>query len=85
MGDFLADDTRESVCAIQKTYGDSELLLVFVTGAETEELDLTGITLNGKNIGADTQIRGMLVTGEEKISFENGKAVMPGFSVLVLK
>ncbi len=85
VGDFLADDTRESVCAIQKTYGDSELLLVFVTGAETEELDLTGITLNGKNIGADTQIRGMLVTGEEKISFENGKAVMPGFSVLVLK
>lgn len=85
VGDFLADDTRESVCAIRKVYGDSELLLIFVTGAETEELDLTGITLNGKNIGADTQIRGALVTGEEKISFENGKAVMPGFSVLVLK
>lgn len=85
VGDFLADDTRESVCAIQKTYGDSELLLIFVTGADTEELDLTGITLNGKNIGADTEIRGMLVTGEEKISFEDGKAVMPGFSVLVLK
>lgn len=85
VGDFLADDTRESVCAIQKVYGDSELLLVFVTGAETEELDLTGITLNGKNIGADTEIRGTLVTGEEKISFENGKAVMPGFSVLILK
>lgn len=85
VGDFMADDTRESVCAIQKIYGDSELLLIFVTGPETEELDLTGITLNGKNIGADTQIRGALVTGEEKISFENGKAVMPGFSVLVLK
>lgn len=85
VGDFLADDTPESVCAIRKVYGDSELLLIFVTGAETEELDLTGITLNGKNIGADTQIRGALVTGEEKISFENGKAVMPGFSVLVLK
>ena len=85
VGDFLAEDTKESVCAIKKTYGDSELLLVFVTGAETEELDLTGITLNGKSIGADTEIRGALVTGEEKISFENGKAVMPGFSVLALK
>ncbi len=85
VGDFLADDTSENVCAIQKIYGDSELLLIFVTGPETEELDLTGITLNGKNICADTQIRGALVTGEEKISFENGKAVMPGFSVLVLK
>jgi len=56
-----------------------------VTGAETEELDLTEITLNGKNIGADTEIRGALATGEEEISFADGKAVMPGFSVLVLK
>lgn len=84
-GDFSAEDTKESVCAIKKTYGDSELLLVFVTTAETEELDLTGITLNGKDIGAETEIRGTLVTGEEKIRFENGKAVMPGFSVLVLQ
>lgn len=85
VGDLLAEDTKESVCAIKKTYGNSELLLVFATTAETEELDLTGITLNGKSIGAETEIRGTLVTGEEKIRFENGKAVMPGFSVLVLK
>lgn len=85
VGDFLTEDIKESVCAIKKTYGDSELLLVFVTKAETEELDFTGITLNGKQIGAETEIRGTLVTGEEKIRFENGKAVMPGFSVLVLQ
>lgn len=85
VGDFLAEDTKETVCAIKKTYGDSELLLVFVTGPETEELDLTSITLNGKKIGTETEIRGALVTGEEKIRFENGKAVMPGFSALVLK
>lgn len=54
VGDFLAEDTKEAVCVIKKTYGDSELLLIFVTGAEMS-------------------------------SFENGKAVMPGFSVLVLK
>lgn len=85
VGDFLAEDTKETVCAIKKTYGASELLLVFVTGPETEELDLTSITLNGKKIGTETEIRGALVTGEEKIRFENGKAVMPGFSALVLK
>ena len=85
VGDFLAEDTKENVCAIKKTYGDSELLLVFVTGAETEELDLTGITLNGKQIGTETEICGALVTGEEEILFEDGKAVMPGFSALVLK
>lgn len=85
VGDFLADDSKESVCAIKKTYKDSEILILFVTGEETEEADLTKITLNGKSIGADTQIRGALTTGKEGILFEDGKAVMPGFSVLVLQ
>lgn len=85
VGDFLEDDTRESVCAIKKAYDGSEVLLIFVTGAEAQELDLSEITLNGKAIGADTEIRAALVTGEETVVFEDGKAVMPGFSVLVLK
>lgn len=85
VGDFLEDTVRESVCAIKKTYDGSEVLLIFVTGAEAQELDLSEISLNGKNIGADTEVRGALVTGEEAIVFEDGKAVMPGFSVLVLK
>lgn len=84
-GDLSAEGTKESVCAIKKIYDGSEVLLVFVTGAESEEVDLTGITLNGKNIGADTEVRGALVTGDEDIVLEDGKAVMPGFSVLVLK
>lgn len=84
-GDAFSEDTKESACVIKKTYGDSEILLVFVTGAQTQELDLTGITLNGRNVGEGTQIRGALVTGEESIRFEDGKAVMSGFSVLVLK
>lgn len=84
-GDFLEDTIRESVCAIKKTYDGSEILLIFVTGAQAQELNLSEITLNGKAIGADTEIRGALVTGEETIVFEDGKAVMPGYSVLVLK
>ncbi len=84
-GDFLTEEKKESVCAIKKTYDGSEVLLIFVTGAGAQELDLTGITLNGKNIGADTEIRGALVTGTEEISFTDGKAVLPGYSVLVLK
>lgn len=85
VGDFLTEENKESVCGIKKTHDGTEILIIFVTGAETEELDLTGITLNGKSIGPDTEIRGALATGEEEIVFEDGKAVMPGFSVLVLK
>ncbi len=85
VGDFLTEDTRETVCAIKKTYEEQEILVIFVTGPDTEELNLTGITLNGKAVGADTEIRGTLTTGEEPITFTDGIAVMPGFSVLVLR
>lgn len=85
VGDFLTEDTRETVCAIKKTYEEQEILVIFVTGPDTEELNLTGITLNGKAVGADTEIRGTLTTGEEPITYTDGIAVMPGFSVLVLR
>lgn len=85
VGDLLEEDTSESVCAIKKVYDGSEVLLLFVTGAQAQELDLTEITLNGKAIGAETEIRGALVTGKEEIVLEDGKAVMPGYSVLVLR
>ncbi|MCM1268853.1 MAG: alpha-amylase family glycosyl hydrolase [Bacteroidales bacterium] len=84
-GDLAAEEVKESVCAIKKTYDGSEILLLFVTGAEAQELDLTGITLNGAEIGAQTQVRGALATGEDAVRFEEGKAVMPGYSALVLK
>jgi len=82
---LVDEEAKESVCAIKKIYGEEELLLIFVTGTETQELELKDIILNGKNIDDDTQIRGVLTTGEEDVRFEDGTAVMPGFSVLVLK
>lgn len=85
VGDFLEEDTKETVCAIKKIYEEQEILVIFVTGPDMEELDLTGITLNGKVVGAETEIRGALTTGGEPITFTDGTAVMPGFSVLVLR
>lgn len=85
VGDFLEEDTKETVCAIKKIYEEQELLVIFVTGPDMEELDLTGITLNGKVVGAETEIRGALTTGKEPITFTDGTVVMPGFSVLVLR
>ncbi len=80
------EDLKDTVCTIKKTYEGSEILIVFMTGAEKVTVDLSGITLNGKNVGADTEIRAMLTTGDEPLIFgEDGVAVMPAYSVLVLK
>lgn len=81
----LEEGNSDSVCVLKKSYEGSELLLVFVTGAEPVKIDLSGITLNGTAVSEDTEIRAMLTTGQEQINLAEGKAEMPGFSILVLK
>lgn len=84
-GYILEEGTADSVCVLKKSYEESEILLVFVTGAEPVKIDMRGITLNGVPVGEDTEIRAMLNTGEEQIMYTDGIAKMPGFSILVLK
>lgn len=76
---------KESVCVLKKSYEGSEILLVFVTAGTEVSVDLSRITLNGKAIGTDTEVRAMIESGEETISYEDGVAQMPGYSVLVLQ
>lgn len=83
--EYLEGVSKDTVCVLRKTYDGSEVLLVFVTGSETEEVDLSGITLNGSAVGDETEVRAMFATGQEQITLEGGMAKMPGYSVLVLK
>ena len=83
--EYLAEVSSDSICVLRKTYDGSELLIVFVTGADTADVDLSGIILNGHVVDDTTEVRAMLLTGEEKITIKNGIAAMPGYSVLVLK
>lgn len=83
--EYLAEVSSEKVCVLRKIYDGSELLLVFATGAETENVDLSGVTLNGHTVDDTTEIRAMLLTGEEQIMAEGSSATMPGYSILVLK
>ena len=85
VAEYLEEVSSHDVCVLRKTYEDSELLLVFVTGADAQSVDLSGVALNGHPVNEDTEVRAMLVTGEEQITVENGVAGMPGYSVLVLK
>lgn len=84
-GYSVAEGNAESVCVLKKAYEGSELLLVFVTGAEPAQIDLSHVTLGGETVSADTQIRAMLTADQEQIVYEDGIAGMPGFSILILK
>lgn len=85
VAEYLAEVSSNHVCALRKMYGGSELLLVFVTGADAESVDLTGITLNGHPVDKTTEVRAMLLTGEGQVTVKDGVAQMPGYSILVLK
>lgn len=82
--EYLESISGESFCALKKRWEGSEVLLVFHTGAETEELDMSGITVNGAEI-SEKNICGVLESGEEKIILSNGTITMPGYSVIILK
>lgn len=82
--EYLENVSGDSFCVLRKTWNDSEVLLVFHTGAEAEELNLSGITINGAEI-SEKNIRGMLETGDEVIAVSDSMITMPAYSVLVLK
>lgn len=83
--EYLEGVSTKQVCVLKKTYDGSELLLVFVTGADAQSVDLSSVTLNGHPVNEDTSIRGTLLTGEEPVEMSDGIAQMPGYSILVLK
>lgn len=85
VAEYLEEVSSHDVCVLKKTYDGSEVLLVFVTGADEESVDLSGITINGHPVDDTTEVRATLMTGEEQIMVEGGIAAMPGYSVLVLK
>ena len=80
----LMNASNEQFCVLKKSWEGSEILLIFHTGAETEEVDVSGISINGAEISPD-RVRGALESGEEKIEVSDGTVTMPGYSVLILK
>ena len=82
--EYLEGASNEQFCVLRKSWEESEILLIFHTGVETEEIDVSGISINGAEISQDS-VRGLLESGEEKIEVSDGTVTMPGYSVLILK
>lgn len=82
--EFMEEYSDESICVLKKSYEGSEILLVFNLSEETQKVDLADVELSGKS-ASELEVGGILLTGDETISWEDGTAEMPLYSVLILK
>jgi glycosidase len=77
----LSDD---AVCVLRKTYEGSEVLLVYNISAESQTVNLSGVSVNGAQAGADN-LGGVLLTGTEDVAVDGETLVLPAYSAVVLR
>lgn len=70
----------EDVLVLQKDYEGSRLLIVMNLSESGRTVDLSQVSLNGKNAG-EAEAVGMLITGESAVSYDGGSVTMPAFSI----
>lgn len=70
----------EDVLVLQKEYEGSQLLIVMNLSESGRTVDLSQVSLNGKNAG-EAEAVGMLITGENAVSYDGGSVTMPAFSI----
>lgn len=82
--EFLETLSDDEVCAIRKTYGDTEALIIYNLSETQQSVDLSGITVN-ETAGISLEIKGVLLTGQEPAALSGGKLTLPSYSVVVIK
>lgn len=86
-GEVVFDETYsdENICVIHKSYKGGEVLLVFNTSAEAQEVDLRGIAL-GEKLGDKLEIGSLLITeASDTAAMTGGTLHMPAYSVVALE
>lgn len=81
---FNEELSDENICVLTKDYNGSELMLVFNLSEEDCDVDLSAVSLNGKSAG-ELEVAGILQTDEKAPEFSENTAVVPAYSVLLLK
>ncbi len=86
-GDVAFDEgiSDTNICAIQKTYEDEKLTIVFNISAESQTVDLTKSSLGVAAEDTDLQIAGELIDGTDVVILEDNTLTMPAYSIVILK
>ena len=82
--EFLKDLSDENVCVLKKTWNDRELVIAFNLSEQAETVDLSDVTLNGRE-GTKMSLGGALATTDEEIGFSGGTLSLPAYSVAILE
>ena len=72
----------EHVCALKKTYGEEEALVVFNISNNSVTIDLSGVPTMSKT-GAELEIGGVLLSGAEDITVNGTEIILPPYTVIV--
>ena len=72
----------EHVCALKKTYGEEEALVVFNISNNSVTIDLSGVATMSKT-GAELEIGGVLLSGAEDITVNGTEIILPPYTVIV--
>lgn len=81
---FCEELSDDQVCVLMKEYKGSQLLLVFNISGNENTVDLSGVSLNGKETG-EIEAAATLQTSEEAVSVEGSKVILPAYSIEILK
>lgn len=74
----------EHICALKKTYGEEEVLVVFNISNTTVTTDLSGVATMAKT-GAELEIGGVLLSGAEDITVNGTEVTLPPYTVIVFE
>lgn len=80
---FYEEASNQSICVISKKYNDKEVLLAFNISAESHDVSLDIISINGKK-ALEQDLLGTLLTGTEDVKKTDTGYTMPAYSVMVL-
>lgn len=80
---FYEEVSNQSICVISKKYNDKEVLLAFNISAESHDVSLDAISINGKK-ALEQDVLGTLLTGTEDVKKTDTGYTMPAYSVMVL-
>lgn len=74
----------EHICALKKTYGEEEVLLVYNISNQSNVIDLSAVTSMAK-AGTELEIGGVLLSGAEDIQINGTEITLPPYTVVVFK
>lgn len=82
--EVIEECSNEDILVLKKTYEGSELLIVMNISENANAVDLSGISINGKEAG-EFEVAGTLLATAELVQIEESVLNMPGFSIELLK